>query len=171
MGHRVGSHDGGSGFDGSYQASVDGMEAHFGRAKIFSVAAPASSTDHAFWSHEDYATTANFAVMQEDTGTTWVNIPNNGAVIKFGRGGSTILQMTAGGDFQSATGSSLGASGARWGTVHANNIDLNNRVADGTGSSASLGSVGGTGRPTTAAQNGWIKIKDNGTDYWVPAWV
>ncbi len=41
----------------------------------------------------------------------------------------------------------------------------------GAGADATLGKVADTGGPTTAAQNGWFKIKDAaGADCWIPFW-
>lgn len=42
-------------------------------------------------------------------------------------------------------------------------------TAEGTGSTATLGKIGGSG-PTTAAQFQWIKVSVNGTIGWVPEW-
>lgn len=42
--------------------------------------------------------------------------------------------------------------------------------ANGTGSGATLGNIGGTGRPTSTSQDGWLKILINGTTYYVPIW-
>lgn len=43
-------------------------------------------------------------------------------------------------------------------------------VALGGGSSATLGTIGGTG-PATAGQNTWMRVKDStGATFWVPAW-
>lgn len=43
-------------------------------------------------------------------------------------------------------------------------------VALGGGSSATLGTIGGSG-PTTAGQDKWLEIKIAGTTHWVPAWT
>ncbi len=44
-------------------------------------------------------------------------------------------------------------------------------IASGTTSIITLGNYGGTGRPTAAAQDGWLKIKVAGTDKWLPVWA
>lgn len=43
-------------------------------------------------------------------------------------------------------------------------------VALGGGSTATLGTIGGSG-PATAGQNKWAKINIDGTNYWIPVWV
>lgn len=40
----------------------------------------------------------------------------------------------------------------------------------GGGATATLGTIGGSG-PTTAAQNKWVPINLDGTNYWFPVWV
>ncbi len=51
-------------------------------------------------------------------------------------------------------------------------IDFRNgqSAAPGGGATATLATVGGSG-PTTAAQNTWVKIKINGTDFWFGGWA
>lgn len=44
-------------------------------------------------------------------------------------------------------------------------------IASGTTAIVTLGNYGGTGRPTAAAQDGWLKIKVAGVDKWVPVWA
>lgn len=46
-------------------------------------------------------------------------------------------------------------------------------VATGTGSAATLALVGGTGRPVTTTQNGWVAIgKDaSGNVLFIPVWI
>lgn len=43
-------------------------------------------------------------------------------------------------------------------------------IALGGGAAPTLGTIGGSG-PTVAAQQGWIELNQDGTAYWVPAWV
>jgi hypothetical protein len=44
-------------------------------------------------------------------------------------------------------------------------------VLPGTSAPATLGKVGGTGRPATAVMNGWLSLKDaTGATVWVPVW-
>ncbi len=47
---------------------------------------------------------------------------------------------------------------------------LGELVALGGGSTATLGTVGGSG-PTTAAQAQWMELDINGTTVWVPVWI
>lgn len=49
-------------------------------------------------------------------------------------------------------------------------LQVDDNAALGGGSSATLGTIGGSG-PTTAAQAQWIKITVDGVDHWVPAWT
>lgn len=44
-------------------------------------------------------------------------------------------------------------------------------IASGTTAIVTLGQYGGTGRPTAAGQDGWLKIKVAGTDKWLPVWA
>jgi hypothetical protein len=45
-------------------------------------------------------------------------------------------------------------------------------IADGTGSTGTLLKVGGTGRPATTAQYGWLSIgyDADGNELFIPAW-
>ena len=49
-------------------------------------------------------------------------------------------------------------------------LDYTTPDALGGGVAPTLGTIGGTG-PAAAAQSKWLKIKINGTDHWLPAWV
>ncbi|HET7379797.1 MAG TPA: hypothetical protein VFJ24_07140 [Gaiellales bacterium] len=44
------------------------------------------------------------------------------------------------------------------------------RVANGGGSTPTLGTIGGSG-PTAAAQAGWMQLQIAGTNHWVPVWT
>jgi hypothetical protein len=44
-------------------------------------------------------------------------------------------------------------------------------IADGTGSTGTLLKVGGTGRPQTTAQSGWLPVQVAGVAAWIPYWV
>lgn len=68
-----------------------------------------------------------------------------------------------GGDGTAVTGIQLqpGTGDIRWGKA---------LVALGGGSSATLGTIGGSG-PSTATQNTWMRVTDSsGAAFWVPAW-
>lgn len=49
-------------------------------------------------------------------------------------------------------------------------IEINNGIALGGGSTATLGTIGGSG-PATAAQNQWLQIEISGSTYFVPVWA
>ena len=43
-------------------------------------------------------------------------------------------------------------------------------IALGGGAAATLGTIGGSG-PGTAAQNKWVKLNVDGTNYFLPLWI
>ena len=57
------------------------------------------------------------------------------------------------------------------GTASSNYVNFaRTGIADGSGSTATLLKVGGTGRPATTAQAGWLPIKVAGVASWLPYW-
>jgi hypothetical protein len=85
--------------------------------------------------------------------------------------------LTDGGSGSIPTGTSLYIAGPAAGAVtnYSFWVDsgitrLDDGVALGGGSSATLGTVGGSG-PASVGQAQWLRININGTDHWVPAWT
>lgn len=67
---------------------------------------------------------------------------------------------------------SANAGGMRFGVDVGTGITYTGQagIALGGGAAATLGTIGGGG-PTTAAQNKWEKVVNNGVTYWRPLWI
>ena len=105
-----------------------------------------------------------------------------GNVINFATGGTYRGQFTPAGHFVPGANNTydLGTTGIRYRNIFAENgifssvFQIDTALITSTGASTpSFGTnfIGGTGGPTTAAQNGWAKFQDStGATIWVPVW-
>ena len=62
------------------------------------------------------------------------------------------------------------AANDTWLGIRLGTLRVDDNYALGGGSSATLGTIGGSG-PSSAGQAQWLKINIDGTDHWVPAWT